>query len=107
MRSPRQSASSHPQDSQSAAPAQKVEEVTINPEPNHAAEFKAEMGKGATGNFRRSADGTKLNSDTHGDAPGIKHHGYGKDSGAVSEWRLTPRPTAPTAGSGAIAADCP
>jgi hypothetical protein len=70
-------------------PAAKVEEVTITLAPNQAAEFKAEMRKGATVDFRWSTDGPKLNFDTHGDGQGIKYHGYAKGSEAVSEGQLT------------------
>lgn len=72
-----------------AAPAAKVEEVTITLAPHQAAEFKAEMRKGATVDFRWSTDGPKLNFDTHGDGQGIKYHGYAKGSEAVSEGQLT------------------
>ncbi|MEW6016945.1 MAG: transmembrane anchor protein [Pseudomonadota bacterium] len=70
-------------------PAAKVEEVTITLAPNQAAEFKAEMRKGATVDFRWSTDGPKLNFDTHGDGQGIKYHGYAKGSEAASEGQLT------------------
>lgn len=72
-----------------AAPAGKVEEVTITLAPNQAAEFKAEMRKGAKVDFRWSTDGPKLNFDTHGDGPGIKYHGYAKGSEAISDGQLT------------------
>ncbi|ODT89115.1 transmembrane anchor protein [Phenylobacterium sp. SCN 70-31] len=72
-----------------AAPVAKVEQVTITLAPNQAAEFKAEMRKGATVDFRWSTDGPKLNFDTHGDGQGIKYHGYAKGSEAVSEGQLT------------------
>ena len=72
-----------------AAPAGKVEEVTITLAPNQGIEFKAEMRKGATIDYRWSTDGPKLNFDTHGDGEGIKYHGYAKGSEAVSEGNLT------------------
>lgn len=72
-----------------AAPFAKVEEVSITLAPNQAAEFKAEMRKGATVDFRWSTDGPKLNFDTHGDGQGIKYHGYAKGAEAVSEGQLT------------------
>ncbi|MDP3115917.1 MAG: transmembrane anchor protein [Phenylobacterium sp.] len=72
-----------------AVAAGKVEEVAITLAPNQAAEFKAEMRKGTTIDFRWSTDGPKLNFDTHGDGPGIKYHGYAKGSEAVSEGQLT------------------
>ncbi|WP_068877939.1 MULTISPECIES: transmembrane anchor protein [unclassified Phenylobacterium] len=72
-----------------AAPAGKVEEVTVTLAPNQAVEFKAEMRKGATVDYRWSTDGPKLNFDTHGDGQGIKYHGYAKGSEAVSEGELT------------------
>jgi hypothetical protein len=72
-----------------ATPAGKVEEVTITLAPNQGIEFKAEMGKGATIDYRWSTDGPALNFDTHGDGQGIKYHGYAKGSEAVSEGQLT------------------
>ena len=72
-----------------AAPAGKVEEVTITLAPNQGIEFKAEMRKGATIDYRWSTDGPKLNFDTHGDGQGIKYHGYAKGSETVSEGQLT------------------
>lgn len=66
-----------------------MEAVTITLAPNQAAEFKAEMRKGATKEFRWSTDGPKLNFDTHRDGQGVKHHGYAKGSEAVSEGQLT------------------
>lgn len=57
--------------------------------PNQGVEFKAEMRKGATVDFRWSTDGPKLNFDTHGDGQGIKYHGYAKGSEAVLEGQLT------------------
>lgn len=72
-----------------APTAGKVEEVTITLAPNQGAEFKAEMRKDATIDFRWSTDGPKLNFDTHGDGRGIKYHGYAKGSEASSEGQLT------------------
>jgi len=71
------------------APMGKVEEVTITLAPNQGVEFKADMRKGATVEYRWSTDGPKLNFDTHGDGQGIKYHGYAKGSEAVSEGKLT------------------
>lgn len=67
----------------------KVEEVTITLAPNQGVEFKAEMRKDATIDFRWSTDGPKLNFDTHGDGRGIKYHGYAKGSEAISAGQLT------------------
>jgi len=76
--------------------AMQQHEVNLTLKPNQATEIKLEMKKGAEARFHWTANGGLLNYDTHGDpykAPKGFYHGYGKG-----------KPTASTAGSGAIAA---
>ncbi|WP_071871224.1 transmembrane anchor protein [Atopomonas hussainii] len=72
-----------------AAPAKPAEpevtglkhEMTISLNPGQGAEIKLEMKKGAKVNYFWTANGGKVNFDTHGDpynAPREFYHGYGK-----------------------------
>lgn len=57
------------------------DEVSITLEPGQGAEVKLEMKKGAQVSFLWTANGGKVNYDTHGDpygAPRDFYHGYGK-----------------------------
>lgn len=51
-------------------------EVTLLP--GEATEIKLGMSKGAVVTYEWSAKGGPVNFDTHGDAPGLDYHGYGK-----------------------------
>lgn len=56
-------------------------EVNLTLKPNQATEIKLEMKEGAKANFHWTANGGRLNYDTHGDpykAPKGFYHGYGK-----------------------------
>ncbi len=60
-------------------------EVNLTLKPNQATEIKLEMKQGAKANFHWSANGGRLNYDTHGDpykAPKGFYHGYGKGKNA-------------------------
>lgn len=60
-------------------------EVNLTLKPNQATEIKLEMKQGAKANFHWTANGGRLNYDTHGDpykAPKGFYHGYGKGKNA-------------------------
>ncbi|WP_313475150.1 transmembrane anchor protein [Stutzerimonas kunmingensis] len=60
-------------------------EVNLTLKPNQATEIKLEMKEGAKANFHWTANGGRLNYDTHGDpykAPKGFYHGYGKRKNA-------------------------
>ena len=60
-------------------------EVNLTLKPNQATEIKLEMKEGAKANFHWTANGGRLNYDTHGDpykAPKGFYHGYGKGKNA-------------------------
>lgn len=67
--------------STAAQASTRQDEVSITLEPGQGAEVKLEMKKGAQVNFLWTANGGKVNYDTHGDpygAPRDFYHGYGK-----------------------------
>lgn len=53
--------------------------------PGEAAEVKVTADKGARIVFDWSVEGGHANYDTHGDAPGISYHGYGKGRESTGE----------------------
>lgn len=57
--------------------------------PDQGAEIKLVMERGAVATFHWSSSGGKVNFDTHGDAPGIKYHAYGKGSEKEAAGDLT------------------
>lgn len=59
--------------------------TTLTLAPGEAAEIKAVMAKGASLQFDWSVAGGHVNYDTHGDAPGISYHGYGKGKESKGE----------------------
>ncbi|WP_080989951.1 transmembrane anchor protein [Aeromonas caviae] len=62
-------------------PNEQTHEMSITLAPNQGAEIKLEMTKGAMVDFHWTANGGKVNFDTHGDpydAPKDFYHGYGK-----------------------------
>lgn len=59
--------------------------TTLTLAPGEAAEIKAVMTGGARLQYAWSAEGGKVNFDTHGDAPGMDYHGYGKGRDSTGE----------------------
>jgi len=53
--------------------------------PNEGAEIKVTAPKGTRIAFKWSVDGGHVNYDTHGDAPGVSYHGYGKGRQSTGE----------------------
>ena len=71
-----------------SAPAAGTHEISVTLKPGQAAEVKVEMRKGAQIKYRWTADGGRVNFDTHGDpygAPQSFYHGYGKGRGAEGD----------------------
>jgi hypothetical protein len=70
------------------AAAGKTDEVAVTLKPGQAAEIKVETRKGARIKYRWTANGGRVNFDTHGDpynAPRSFYHGYGKGRGAEAD----------------------
>jgi hypothetical protein len=66
----------------------KTDEVAVTLKPGQAAEIKVEMRKGARIKYRWTANGGRVNFDTHGDpynAPRSFYHGYGKGRGTEAD----------------------
>lgn len=59
--------------------------TTLTLAPGEAAEIKAVMAGGARLQYAWSVAGGKVNFDTHGDAPGVDYHGYGKGRDSTGE----------------------
>ncbi|MGI9141310.1 MAG: transmembrane anchor protein [Gemmatimonadaceae bacterium] len=68
---------------QSAAANSHVTEIVLRP--NEGKEIKLVMRKDARVTYSWSTGGGVVNYDTHGDAPGIDYHGYGKGTATPSE----------------------
>ena len=71
-----------------AVPTVKADDVSVTLKPGEAAEVKVEMRKGAQIKYRWTANGGRVNFDTHGDpynAPRNFYHGYGKGRGADTD----------------------
>lgn len=65
--------------------AQRSDTTTLTLAPGEGAEVKVTAGKGAQIGFSWSVAGGRVNYDTHGDAPGIDYHGYGKGKQSAGE----------------------
>jgi len=64
--------------SEPAKPAVKQDKRVLTLAPGQAAELKLGMNNGDKVQYRWTAEGGKLNFDTHGDNAEISYHGYGK-----------------------------
>ena len=53
--------------------------------PGEAAEIKVSANEGARIGFSWTVEGGRVNYDTHGDAPGVSYHGYGKGKQSTGE----------------------
>ncbi|WP_454910651.1 transmembrane anchor protein [Stutzerimonas chloritidismutans] len=82
---PAPAAAPTPAQSEPPKVATQQHEVNLTLKPNQATEIKLEMKEGAKANFHWTANGGRLNYDTHGDpykAPKGFYHGYGKGKNA-------------------------
>lgn len=61
-----------------AKPLVNSDQRVIILQPGEAAELKLAMNQGEKVEYQWSVEGGTANFDTHGDAPGINYHGYGK-----------------------------
>lgn len=68
-----------------AAAGQRSDTMKLTLAPGEAAEIKAVMTNGSKLSFNWSVEGGNVNFDTHGDAPGVDYHGYGKGKEATSD----------------------
>ncbi len=65
--------------------ATRTDVTTLTLAPGEGAEVKAMMAGGASLQFEWSVEGGHVNFDTHGDAPGVDYHGYGKGRESTGE----------------------
>lgn len=65
--------------------ATRTDVTTLTLAPGEGAEVKAMMAGGASLQFKWSVEGGHVNFDTHGDAPGVDYHGYGKGRESTGE----------------------
>ncbi|KEO86031.1 hypothetical protein EH30_09280 [Erythrobacter sp. JL475] len=65
--------------------ATRTDVTTLTLAPGEGAEVKAMMAGGASLQFEWSVEGGHVNFDTHGDAPGVDYHGYGKGRESTRE----------------------
>lgn len=65
--------------------ATRTDVTTLTLTPGEGAEVKAMMAGGASLQFEWSVEGGHVNFDTHGDAPGVDYHGYGKGRESTGE----------------------
>lgn len=70
---------------QAAGPAARTDTLTVQLAPDEAAEIKVTALKGAEIAFGWDVTGGHVNFDTHGDAPGVSYHGYGKGRESTGE----------------------
>jgi hypothetical protein len=70
---------------QAAVAAARTDTLTVELAPDEAAEIKVTALKGAEIAFGWDVAGGHVNFDTHGDAPGISYHGYGKGRESTGE----------------------
>jgi hypothetical protein len=59
--------------------------VNITLTPGQGREIKLEMREGASVQYAWIVDGGVVNSDTHGDRPGLSYHGYAKGTAQASD----------------------
>lgn len=65
--------------------ATRTDVTTVTLAPGEGAEVKAMMAGGTSLQFEWSVEGGHVNFDTHGDAPGVDYHGYGKGRESTGE----------------------
>ncbi|WP_188237025.1 transmembrane anchor protein [Sphingopyxis sp. LK2115] len=68
-----------------AEAGQRTDTMKLTLAPGQGAEIKATMTNGAKLSFDWSVEGGRVNFDTHGDAPGVDYHGYGKGKETAGE----------------------
>jgi hypothetical protein len=68
-----------------AEAGQRTDTMKLTLAPGQGAEIKATMTNGAKLSFHWSVGGGRVNFDTHGDAPGVDYHGYGKGKETAGE----------------------
>ncbi|KTE16997.1 hypothetical protein [Sphingopyxis sp. H115] len=68
-----------------AETGQRTDTMKLTLAPGQGAEIKATMANGAKLSFDWSVEGGRVNFDTHGDAPGVDYHGYGKGKETTGE----------------------
>lgn len=68
-----------------AEAGQRTDTMKLTLAPGQGAEIKATMASGAKLSFDWSVEGGRVNFDTHGDAPGVDYHGYGKGKETAGE----------------------
>jgi hypothetical protein len=61
------------------------DETTIALNPGQGREVKVEMRQGASVAYTWTVEGGVVNSDTHGDRPGLAYHGYAKGTAQSSD----------------------
>jgi hypothetical protein len=74
-----------PEATSAPSPAGSSDEVSITLQPGEGREIKLEMREGATVDFTWVVDGGLVNSDTHGDRPGLSYHGYARGTAQSSD----------------------
>jgi hypothetical protein len=67
------------------SPVPSSDEVNITLTPGQGREIKLEMREGASVRYTWVVDGGVVNSDTHGDRPGLSYHGYAKGTAQASD----------------------
>jgi hypothetical protein len=67
------------------APAASSDRTVIALNPGQGREIKVEMREGASVAYTWTVEGGVVNSDTHGDRPGLAYHGYAKGSAQSSD----------------------
>jgi hypothetical protein len=67
------------------SPAPTSDEVSVTLTPGQGREIKLEMLEGASVQYTWVVEGGVVNSDTHGDRPGLSYHGYAKGTAQASD----------------------
>lgn len=71
-------AAASPDSATAVTPAVASDTIRVDLEPGQGREIKLAMKEGAEVRFEWTVDGGVVNSDTHGDRPGLSYHGYAK-----------------------------
>ncbi len=74
-----------PESAGETSPAPTSDEVSVTLTPGQGREIKLEMREGASVEYAWVVDGGVVNSDTHGDRPGLSYHGYAKGTAQASD----------------------
>jgi hypothetical protein len=74
-----------PEPAAETSPAPSSDEVSITLQPGQGREIKLEMREGASVEYTWAVAGGVVNSDTHGDRPGLSYHGYAKGTAQPSD----------------------